>query len=201
MAELRAVLYARVSTDDEEDQDPETQLRALRPYVTEEPKWRIVGEETDRGSSDPAHKKRRWRDPPGLAKSIRMIEDQHADVLAVFGADRLGPSRSYRSSPASRTSGARCRATAMAGTSTPPTTIADPAYRAVLHSVPVLVAIPLLRLAGRRGIHLRARAGLLPLIRGPQCSRGTPRGAAARRTQRRWALERPDLRTPRARWR
>jgi DNA invertase Pin-like site-specific DNA recombinase len=81
---LRAVLYARVSTDTGE-QDPESQLQALRTWSTSRG-WRVVGEETDRVSSDP---KRRRGEPPGLTRAIRLIEDKRADVLAIFAADRL----------------------------------------------------------------------------------------------------------------
>lgn len=85
---LRAVLYGRVSTDDPEEQDPESQFVVLRPFCASRG-WPVVAEFSDRISSDPANKKRRRRDPPGLAKAIHLIEERHADVLVVMGADRL----------------------------------------------------------------------------------------------------------------
>lgn len=80
----RAVLYARVSTD-RGDQDPESQLQALRAWADQRG-WRVVGEEADRVTSDP---RRRRREPPGLVSALRAIEERRADVLAIFAADRL----------------------------------------------------------------------------------------------------------------
>lgn len=103
---LRAVLYARVSTGGESSeeatraeaaaevaprrraksqQDPEVQLRALRPWVASRG-WSVVAEEVDRISGDP---KRRKGDPPGLARALRAISERRADVLVVFASDRL----------------------------------------------------------------------------------------------------------------
>ena len=81
---LRCVLYARVSTQGA-DQDPETQLAALRPWVAARG-WQVVAEERDRVTGDES---RRRSDPPGLARALRALEERRADVLAVFAADRL----------------------------------------------------------------------------------------------------------------
>ena len=82
--QLRVVLYARVSMDTGE-QDPETQLQALRAWA-EKRGWRVVAELADRITCDP---KRRRREPPGMVEALRMIEEGKADVIAIFGADRL----------------------------------------------------------------------------------------------------------------
>ncbi len=81
---LRAVLYARVSRDDGE-QDPAVQLQALQEWAGVRG-WRVVAQESDRITGDPA---RRNGDPPGLRKALSRIQCKKADVLAVFAADRL----------------------------------------------------------------------------------------------------------------
>ena len=43
-------------------------------------------EQADRVTSDP---KRRKKDPPGLVRAVHAIEERRADVLGIFGADRL----------------------------------------------------------------------------------------------------------------
>lgn len=81
---LRAVLYARVSTDTGQ-QDTETQLRLLRELCTAR-SYVIVAEHTDHVTGDP---KRRRREPPGLAAALRLLQDKRAGVLVIFAADRL----------------------------------------------------------------------------------------------------------------
>ena len=81
---LRAILYARVSTDRGE-QDPESQLVAERSWAAGRDLV-VIAEFADRITSDP---KRRRRDPPGLTQAIHLIEDGKADVLVIFAADRL----------------------------------------------------------------------------------------------------------------
>jgi DNA invertase Pin-like site-specific DNA recombinase len=83
-AALRAVLYARVSTDDG-DQDPAAQLRALRDWCKARG-WSVVAEFADRVTGDPA---RRHGDPNGLRNALQLLAQRRADVLAVFAADRL----------------------------------------------------------------------------------------------------------------
>lgn len=48
--------------------------------------WIVVGEEADRITCDP---KRRKKDPPGLVRAIKLIGQGQANLLAIFGADRL----------------------------------------------------------------------------------------------------------------
>lgn len=79
---MRAVLYARVSKV-EGDQDPETQLNALRQWAAQRG-WDVASEHTDRVSGDPA---RRKGDPKGLRGALAAL--RKGDVLAVFAADRL----------------------------------------------------------------------------------------------------------------
>ena len=81
---MKAVLYARVSTKDK-DQEPEVQLRALRPWVTARG-WTVAGEYTDKVTGDEA---RRRRDPPGLSQAMQQLEQHRAKVLAIYSAERL----------------------------------------------------------------------------------------------------------------
>ena len=81
---MKAVLYARVSTKDK-DQDPEVQLRALRPWVTARG-WTVAGEYTDKVTGDEA---RRRRDPPGLSQAMQQLEQHRAKVLVIYSAERL----------------------------------------------------------------------------------------------------------------
>jgi len=83
-APLRAVLYARVSTRNGE-QDPDVQIERLREWAAQRG-WQVVAVERDRVSGDPA---RRRGDPAGLTRAIQAIAERRADVLAVFAADRL----------------------------------------------------------------------------------------------------------------
>lgn len=83
MKPRRAVLYLRVSRG--EEQDPESQGRALRGFCAERG-WQIASEHVDRISGDPA---RRRGDPPGLAAALRALQLQPACVLVVFAVDRL----------------------------------------------------------------------------------------------------------------
>lgn len=81
---LRAILYARVSTDRGE-QDPESQLVAERRWAAGRDLV-VIAEFADCITSDP---KRRRREPPGLVKALHLIEEGAADVLVIFAADRL----------------------------------------------------------------------------------------------------------------
>ena len=91
----RVALYGRVSTSDK-DQDPETQLMALRDYCRAQ-SWEIVGEYVDHASArDLAHHtgwrqmlddgaKRRHRAVvvAGLYRAFRSVKDMH-DTLAAW---------------------------------------------------------------------------------------------------------------------
>ncbi len=91
----RVALYGRVSTSDK-DQDPETQLMALRDYCRAQ-SWEIVGEYVDHASArDLAHRtgwwqmlddgaKRRHRAVvvAGLDRAFRSVKDMH-DTLAAW---------------------------------------------------------------------------------------------------------------------
>jgi DNA invertase Pin-like site-specific DNA recombinase len=81
---LRAVLYARVSKD-AGDQDPESQLQALRA-LSQVRGFRIIAEHDDRITGDI---ERRKGDPPGLARALERLQQRKADVLVIFAADRL----------------------------------------------------------------------------------------------------------------
>ena len=78
------VLYARVSTDTG-DQDPESQLRALREFAAQRG-YTVLGEYSDRVTGDPA---RRRGDPPGLCQALRLLEQRRGGVLVIWAADRL----------------------------------------------------------------------------------------------------------------
>lgn len=81
---LRAVLYARVSTDDGR-QDVQTQLQALKELCAVR-QFPVVAEHSDRVTGDPA---RRDGDPPGLRAALALLAERRADVLVIFAADRL----------------------------------------------------------------------------------------------------------------
>jgi hypothetical protein len=81
---LTCILYARCSTRGDA-QDPAVQLAALRLWAATRG-WRVIAEESDRVSGDPA---RRVGDPPALRRAPEAIEQRRADLLAVFAADRL----------------------------------------------------------------------------------------------------------------
>lgn len=81
---LRAVLYARVSTDTGQ-QDTETQLRQLRELAAARG-FVVVAEHKDHVTGDP---RRRSGDPRGLAASLRLLQERGAEVLVIFAADRL----------------------------------------------------------------------------------------------------------------
>ena len=91
---MRVTLYARVSTSDK-DQDPETQLMALRDYCRAN-NWEVLGEYVDRASArDLAHRTewRRLLDDCAkrrckvvvfkLDRAFRSVKDMH-DTLAMW---------------------------------------------------------------------------------------------------------------------
>ncbi len=77
---LRAVLYGRVST---RDQDPETQLHELRRYAAARG-FEVVAEEVDVGVS--GAKERR----PGLDRVMALARARAVDAILVAAFDRLG---------------------------------------------------------------------------------------------------------------
>lgn len=77
---MRVALYARVSTDDR-DQDPETQLLALRDYARAQG-WDVHGEYVDRAPANDLRGRAQWR---------RLLDDaakRRFQVVAVFKLDR-----------------------------------------------------------------------------------------------------------------
>ena len=78
MPAMRAALYARVSTIDK-DQNPETQLRALRAFC-EAQGYEIAGEYVDNASAVDTKGRTAWRDLFNKSGSY--------DVLAVMKIDR-----------------------------------------------------------------------------------------------------------------
>ena len=94
---IRVALYARVSTSDK-DQDPETQLMALRDYCRAQ-SWDVVSEYVDKASArDLAHRtawrqllddgsRRRFRAMVvfKLDRAFRSVKDMH-DTLAAWDA-------------------------------------------------------------------------------------------------------------------
>lgn len=79
---MRAVLYARVST---RDQDPETQLQDLRRYAAARG-FEVVAETVDVGVS--GAKERR----PGLDRVMALARGRAVDAVLVAGFDRFGRS-------------------------------------------------------------------------------------------------------------
>jgi DNA invertase Pin-like site-specific DNA recombinase len=77
---MRAAIYARVSTF---DQEPENQLAELRRYVAVRD-WAVVAEHVDRGIS--GTKERR----PALDAMLADARRRRFDVLVVWRLDRLG---------------------------------------------------------------------------------------------------------------
>jgi DNA invertase Pin-like site-specific DNA recombinase len=98
---LKVAAYARVSTSDK-DQDPETQLVALRDFARLQ-QWEIVGEYVDRApANDPLHRTawRRLLDAAAkrrfhavlvfkLDRAFRSVKHMH-DTLAVWEAQGIG---------------------------------------------------------------------------------------------------------------
>lgn len=92
---IRLALYARVSTSDKE-QDPETQLFALRDYC-KAMGYEIVEEYVDRASANDLYRRTRWRDLLDdaakrkfkavlvfkLDRAFRSVKDMH-DTLAAW---------------------------------------------------------------------------------------------------------------------
>ena len=77
---MRVALYARVSTSDK-DQDPETQLLALRDYCRANG-WTVTGEYVDRASGRDIGHRTEWR---------RLLDDESKrwfKAVVVFKLDR-----------------------------------------------------------------------------------------------------------------
>ena len=98
---MKVAAYARVSTSDK-DQDPETQLLALRDFARSQ-QWEIAGEYVDHApANDPLHRTA-WRkllDDAGkrrfqavlvfkLDRAFRSVKHMH-DTLAVWEAQGIG---------------------------------------------------------------------------------------------------------------
>ena len=77
---MKVALYARVSTTDR-DQDPETQLVALRGYC-ESQSWNIVEEFTDEASARDLRRRVSWR------KLLDHSYRRQFDAVLVFKLDR-----------------------------------------------------------------------------------------------------------------
>ena len=98
---MRVAAYARVSTSDR-DQDPETQVLALRDFARAQ-QWEIVGEYVDHApANDPLHRTawRRMLDDAAerrfqavlvfkLDRAFRSVKHMH-DTLAVWEAQGIG---------------------------------------------------------------------------------------------------------------
>ncbi len=80
MIAMRVGIYARVSTSDR-DQNPETQLVALREFVAVQG-WEITGEFVDKASATDVRNRHAWREL--LDKASR----RHLDFVLVFRIDR-----------------------------------------------------------------------------------------------------------------
>lgn len=80
--ELRAAVYARVSTT---DQTPETQLGELREYVARR-SWLVSAEYVDEGVSGSRTSR------PALDRLVRDAKSRRIDVVVVWALDRLGRS-------------------------------------------------------------------------------------------------------------
>ncbi len=78
----RAIVYARVSTDDQADNySTESQIAACQKYALDH-NFPVVGVLQDVISGAKL-------DRPGLAKVRQLIQDKHADVLIIYCSDRL----------------------------------------------------------------------------------------------------------------
>jgi DNA invertase Pin-like site-specific DNA recombinase len=84
---MRAVLYARTSTDDK-GQNPEVQLVVLRTEASKRG-WRVVAEHVDEGHSGAA------RDRPGLNAVMAAVNSGTCDVVMVVRLDRYARSLSH----------------------------------------------------------------------------------------------------------
>jgi putative DNA-invertase from lambdoid prophage Rac len=82
---MKAAIYARVSTD---DQDCEMQLTALREYVAARG-WMIAGEFVDAGYSGKNTKR------PALDKLLAAARQRKLDCIVVWKLDRFGRSLSH----------------------------------------------------------------------------------------------------------
>jgi putative DNA-invertase from lambdoid prophage Rac len=77
---MRVGIYARVSTSDR-DQNPETQLVALREFVAAQ-EWKIIGEFVDKASATDLRNRYAWR------KLLDEASRRHLDLVLVFRIDR-----------------------------------------------------------------------------------------------------------------
>jgi DNA invertase Pin-like site-specific DNA recombinase len=77
---MRVGIYGRVSTADR-DQNPETQLVALREFVAAQG-WETTGEFVDKASATDMRSRRAWRELLGEASR------RHLDLILVFRIDR-----------------------------------------------------------------------------------------------------------------
>jgi len=77
---MRVALYARVSTDDK-DQNPETQMLPLRDFVASQ-RWDAVGEWVDKAVSTDMRGRKAWRDLMDGASKRKF------DLLLVWKIDR-----------------------------------------------------------------------------------------------------------------
>jgi DNA invertase Pin-like site-specific DNA recombinase len=77
---VRVGIYARVSTSDR-DQNPETQLVALREFVAAQG-WEITGEFVDKASATDMHGRHAWRE------LLERASRRHLDFVLVFRIDR-----------------------------------------------------------------------------------------------------------------
>ena len=80
---LRAGLYARVSTEDR-GQDPETQLRPLREYA-ERRGFRVIGEFVDHASGTTEAR-------PSYQRLLEAVRKRELDVVLVWRYDRFARS-------------------------------------------------------------------------------------------------------------
>lgn len=80
----RAVLYVRVSKGD--DQDPKTQLHALRGWAIAQG-WSVVSEQCDLITGKP--ERRHNRNPQGLVQAYDLLRLKQAEILVVWSLDRI----------------------------------------------------------------------------------------------------------------
>jgi putative DNA-invertase from lambdoid prophage Rac len=77
---MKAVIYSRVST---KDQELENQLRQLRQYASSQ-KWEIVEEITDIGSGGKGEKERK-----GLERLLKLCHQKRCETVLFWSLDRL----------------------------------------------------------------------------------------------------------------